>query len=86
MRRIEKENEKRMYKIIGKEETFKVLTLAEAMNLAKHMNEFVTIKGADFEMVGMFGVDSIKNGLCPDGVAYDWNKASRIGRVKKERV
>jgi hypothetical protein len=21
-----------------------------------------------------------------DGVAYDWNKASRIGRVKKERV
>jgi hypothetical protein len=75
-----------MYKITGKEETFKVLTLAEAMNLAKHMNEFVTIKGADFEMVGMFGVDSIKNGLCPDGVAYDWNKASRIGRVKKERV
>ena len=75
-----------MYKIIGKEETFKVLTLAEAMNVAKSMNEFVTIKGADFEMVGMFGVDSVKNGLCPDGVAYDWNKASRIGRVKKERI
>jgi hypothetical protein len=74
-----------MYKIIGKEETFKVLTLAEAMNVAKSMNEFVTIKGTDFEMVGMFGVDSIKNGLCPDGVAYDWNKASRIGRVKKEK-
>ena len=75
-----------MYKVIGKEETFKVLTLAEAMNVAKSMNEFVTIKGADFEMVGIFGVDSIKDGLCPDGVAYDWNKASRIGRVKKERV
>jgi hypothetical protein len=74
-----------MYKIIGKEETFKVLTLAEAMNVAKSMNEFVTIKGTDFEMVGIFGVDSIKNGLCPDGVPYDWNKASRIGRVKKER-
>ena len=74
-----------MYKIIGKEETFKVLTLAEAMNVAKSMNEFVTIKGADFEIVGMFGVDTIKNGVCPDGVAYDWNKASRIGRVKKER-
>jgi hypothetical protein len=74
-----------MYKIIGKEETFKVLTLAEAMNVAKSMNEFVTIKGTDFKMVGMFGVDSIKNGLCPDGVAYDWNKAGRIGRVKKER-
>ena len=75
-----------MYKVIGKEETFKVLTLAEAMNVAKSMNEFVTIKGANFEMVGIFGVDSIKDGMCPDGIAYDWNKASRIGRVKKERV
>ena len=75
-----------MYKVIGKEETFKVLTLAEAMNLAKHMNEFVTIKGADFEVCGMFGVDSIVNGVCPDGVKYDWNKTSRIGQVKKERV
>jgi hypothetical protein len=74
-----------MYKIIGKEETFKVLTLAEAMNVAKSMNKFVTIKGKDFEMVGIFGVDSIVDGKCPDGVAYDWNKASRIGRVKKER-
>ena len=72
-----------MYKVIGKEETFKVLTLAEAMNLAKHMNEFVTIKGADFEIVGIFGVDTVKDGLCPDGVAYDWNKASRIGRAKR---
>ena len=72
-----------MYKVIGKAETFKVLTLAEAMNVAKSMNEFVTIKGTDFEMVGIFGVDSIKDGKCPDGVAYDWNKASRIGRVKK---
>jgi hypothetical protein len=75
-----------MYRVIGKEETFKVLTLAEAMNIAKHMNEFVTIKGTDFEIVGMFGVDTVANGKCPDGVAYDWNKASRIGRVKKERT
>jgi hypothetical protein len=72
-----------MYKVIGKEETFKVLTLAEAMNLAKHMNEFVTIKGADFEIVGIFGVDTVQDGLCPDGVAYDWNKASRIGQTKR---
>ena len=75
-----------MYKVIGKEETFKVLTLAEAMNLAKHMNEFVTIKGADFEVCGMFGVDSVQNGVCPDGVKYDWNKASRIGAPKRVRV
>jgi hypothetical protein len=50
-----------MYKVIGKEETFRVLTLAEAMNLAKHMNEFVTIKGADFEVCGVFGVDEVKD-------------------------
>ena len=75
-----------MFRVTGKEETFKVLTLSEAMNIAKHMNEFVTIKGPDFEIVGIFGVDSIKDGVCPDGVAYDWNKAGRIGRVQKERV
>jgi hypothetical protein len=72
-----------MYKVIGKEETFKVLTLAEAMNLAKHMNEFVTIKGADFEIVGIFGVDAVTDGKCPDGVTYDWNKASRIGTTRR---
>jgi len=75
-----------MYKVIGKTITFDVITLDEAMHTAKVLNEFVTITGPDFEMVGMFGVDSIKNGLCPDGVKYDWNKASRIGRVKKERT
>jgi hypothetical protein len=75
-----------MYRVIGKEETFKTLTLGEAMNVAKMMNEFVTIKGADFEIVGIFGVDTVKDGKCPDGVAYDWNKTSRIGRVKKERT
>ena len=63
-----------MYKVIGKEETFKVLTLAEAMNLAKHMNEFVTIKGNEMEIVGKFGTDEIKDGVCPDGVAYTWMK------------
>jgi hypothetical protein len=75
-----------MFKVKGKEETFKVLTLAEAMNVAKSMNEFVTITGPDFEIVGIFGVDSVKDGVCPDGVAYDWNKTSRIGAVKRVRV
>lgn len=63
-----------MFKIIGKEESFKVLTLAEAMNVAKHMNEFVRIVGKDFEVVGIFGADSIKEGVCPDGIDYDWKK------------
>lgn len=60
--------------------------LNSAMEYAKSLNEFVSIKGNGFEVCGMFGVDSVVDGKCPDGVAYDWNKASRIGRVKKERV
>lgn len=75
-----------MYNVKGKVVAFDVMTLDEAMITAKAMNEFVTITGPNFEIVGMFGVDSIKDGVCPDGVKYDWNKASRIGRVKKERV
>jgi hypothetical protein len=75
-----------MYKVKGSIDTFDVMTLDEAMHTAKIMNEFVTITGPDFEVCGMFGVDSVKDGKCPDGVAYDWNKASRIGRVKKERT
>ena len=71
-----------MYKV--KELEF--IDLLSAMDHAKSLNEFVSIMGPDFEVCGMFGVDSVKDGLCPDGVAYDWNKASRIGRVKKERI
>ena len=71
-----------MYKI--KEQEFE--TLDQAMAHAKSVNEFVVIQGPDFEVCGRFGVDAVRDGVCPDGVAYDWNKASRIGRVKKERV
>lgn len=71
-----------MYKIEEKE----FVTLDLAMAHAKALNVFVTIKGDEFEVCGVFGVDSVSDGKCPDGVAYDWNKASRIGRVKKERV
>jgi hypothetical protein len=60
--------------------------LNSAMDYAKSLNEFVSIVGDDFEVCGVFGVDSVRDGKCPDGIAYDWNKASRIGRVKKERV
>jgi len=57
-----------------------------AMEMAKYVDEFVTITDGVTEIVGLFGVDSVIDGKCPDGIAYDWNKASRIGRVKKERV
>lgn len=77
-----------MFKIINKVgvELAECQTLDLAMDAAKRFGFFVTIKGPDFEVCGMFGVDTVKDGKCPDGVAYDWNKASRIGRVKKERT
>ena len=81
---MKKEN----YQVISKNllPLFSCNTLNEAMVFAKTVCMFVTIKGPDFEVCGLFGVDAVKDGKCPDGVAYDWNKASRIGRVKKERV
>jgi hypothetical protein len=77
-----------MYKVISKNglPLNEFETLTEAMAFAKITGYFVTIKGADFEVCGIFGVDTVKDGVCPDGVVYDWNKTSRIGRVKKERV
>jgi hypothetical protein len=75
-----------MYKVINNKVETDFPSLDAAMAYAKTLDAFVSIIGSEFEIVGMFGVDSIKNGLCPDGVKYDWNKASRIGRVKKERV
>lgn len=71
-----------MYKI----KDLEFIDLNSAMDYAKSLNEFVTIKGDGFEVCGMFGVDSVKDGVCPDGVKYDWDKSARIGRVKKERV
>ena len=60
-------------------------TLEEAMAFAKSIGIFVTISGPDFEVCGRFGVDSVKDGKCPDGIVYDWNKASRIGATKRIR-
>jgi hypothetical protein len=77
-----------MYKVISKDglPLNEFDTLDDAMAFAKMVGVFVSIKSSDFEIVGMFGVDSVKDGVCPDGIKYDWDKSSRIGRVKKERV
>ena len=48
--------------------------LSIAMEMAKYVDEFVTITNGDMEFVGRFGVDSINEGLCPDGVEYTWKK------------
>ena len=60
--------------------------LVKAMEMAKLIDEFVTITDGATEIVGKFGVDSVQDGVCPDGIAYDWNKESRIGRVQRERI
>ena len=44
---------------------------------------FVTMVSEDSNNMGKSGVDEIKNGRCPDGIAYDWNKSSRIGATKR---
>jgi hypothetical protein len=80
-----------MYKIIWKDETDvsfeeQYETLDLAMAKAKELGVFVTIVGSGFEVVGLFGVDTIADGKCPDGVDYDWNKTSRIGAAKRVRV
>ena len=63
-----------MYKVQGKELMYEVHTLDEAMKWAKKMDEFVTITGPDFEIVGMFGSDTIEDGVLPDGHEYTWKK------------
>ena len=72
-----------MYKVAYDNIEMNCSSLDEAMRYAKKVNKFVVIKGPDFEVCGVFGVDTVKDGKTPDGVAYTWNKASRIGRVKK---
>ena len=74
-----------MYKVISKAGlTLNACpTLDQAMLFAKTVGMFVTIKGEDFEVCGIFGVDSVQDGVCPDGVKYDWNKSSRIGQMKR---
>ena len=42
--------------------------------LRKEGNSFVTMVSENPNSVGKPGVDTIKDGLCPDGVAYSWVK------------
>ena len=45
-----------------------------AMEMAKLVDEFVTITDGTTEFVGKFGVDTIVDGICPDGIEYSWKK------------
>ena len=66
-----------MYKVKSKTKIIEVMTLDDAMKLAKEMNELVTIKGDAIEIIGLFGVDAVHEGKCPDGSDYTWKKRRR---------
>ena len=46
--------------------------LGVAMEMAKYIDEFVTITDGTTEIVGKFGVDTVKNKVLPSGESYDW--------------
>ena len=43
-----------------------------AMEMAKLIDEFVTITDGTTEIVGKFGVDTVENKVLPSGQSYDW--------------
>ena len=68
-----------MYKVEWKDKAGvsfeeEVKTLSDAMAFAKELGILVTINGGGMEIVGLFGADSIEDGVCPDGVPYTWMK------------
>ena len=63
-----------MYFVVCEEVETEVVDLQAAMALAKELDRFVVIRGNGMEIVGRFGADSIKDGVCPDGVEYTWRK------------
>jgi len=58
----------------GIEKSLSFSTLDAAMTFGKNLDTVVTISNGDFEVVGKFGVDSIEDGKCPDGLDYTWMK------------
>jgi hypothetical protein len=68
-----------MYKVEWKDATGRgceeeVKDLSAALVFAKELGILVTINGGGMEIVGLFGADSIKDGMCPDGTPYTWMK------------
>jgi hypothetical protein len=49
-------------------------TLLVTETFRKNGMTFVTMVSENVNSVGKPGVDSIKDGVCPDGVAYTWMK------------
>jgi hypothetical protein len=71
----------------GQAHGYDLESLTEALRYTEGFRKlgmiFVTMVSENPNSVGKAGVDEIINGACPDGIAYDWNKNSRIGATKK---
>ena len=61
--------------------------MKEALHATQDLRDrnfsFVTMVSENPDNIGKPGVDSVKNGMTPDGVPYTWNKASRIGATRR---
>ena len=62
-----------MYSVIH-ETTTEFSNLIDAMAFAKTLNRFVTIKGDDFELCGVFGASGVIDNKLPDGSEYTFFK------------
>ena len=59
----------------------KALVIADQKRKAGYT--FVDIKSEDPQQVGKPGVDAVVNGKTPDGHDYDWSKADRAGKPRR---
>jgi len=80
-----------MYKVkwlgpSGVEKEIEFPNLDSAMLFSKSLGVFVSISDGKTEMVGRFGVDSIKNGILPDGTRYNWYKRRKPDAMDSERI
>jgi hypothetical protein len=70
-------NEPKVITIEHHSKIYEFQTLDEAMEWAKQLGEFVTIKFNDLEIAGKFGVDGISGGKFSNGELYTWKKRRR---------
>ena len=61
--------------------------LAQALQITKDKRDagysFVTMASENPQRVGKQGVDAVVDGKTPDGQDYDWSKAGRAGKSRR---
>jgi hypothetical protein len=64
-----------------------VTELVQALQITKDKRDagysFVTMVSENPQHIGKQGVDTIVDGKTPDGHTYDWSKAERAGKPRK---